>query len=514
MNSLTLTPLSRRLGLAFALLGLLLFAGSWLHSGQPTTWPKLADDAFYYFQVAENVANGHGFSMDRLNFTNGFQPLWMLLLTGLYALHPEPLTVAPALVVLLMLLLAGVTVALLHDWITRFAGQKAATLSVLLLLFPRYLNVLLGGLEAGLVVLLVAATLRQLTLQPDWLEVQPQTRDAKTGFLLGLLMLARLDAVWLLFALAGAVTLRGLRAQDLPMVQRLLRIALKGLSLFWPVLLLVLPYLAWNQAMTGHLVPISGVLKSSFPHAQWNGHYLLEHKDFYALIVLTLLAAMRTHEAPVPVRWTLRALAVGVAIHALYTLFFMHWAVFAWHYAVALGTGIASIGWLLRAVETQPPRRQLLIVATELVLLVVSLTYSLTKADTSFVPSALKAGDWARENLPKNAILGMKDSGAFTWQSRHQVVNLDGVINGYPYQNALCHGQLRQFLQGQGVTYIAQHAVPVSQRGQDVEQLYPCHLPGGQPGKLRLLAKDVVYRGEPYGPEHADEVVIFKVDLR
>mgnify|MGYP001100851924 CR=1 FL=1 len=46
----------------------------------------VADDAFYYFAIARNVAAGLGPTFDGLAATNGFHPLWLLLLTPVFAL--------------------------------------------------------------------------------------------------------------------------------------------------------------------------------------------------------------------------------------------------------------------------------------------------------------------------------------------------------------------------------------------------------------------------------------------
>ena len=43
----------------------------------------LSDDAFYYFQVAQNLAAGQGPTFDGLTRTTGFHPLYALLLAWL-----------------------------------------------------------------------------------------------------------------------------------------------------------------------------------------------------------------------------------------------------------------------------------------------------------------------------------------------------------------------------------------------------------------------------------------------
>ena len=52
---------------------------------------NIPDDAFYYFKIAENVASGRGSSFDGFQPTNGYQPLWLCLLTPLFSRRPtEP----------------------------------------------------------------------------------------------------------------------------------------------------------------------------------------------------------------------------------------------------------------------------------------------------------------------------------------------------------------------------------------------------------------------------------------
>ena len=42
------------------------------------------DDAYYYFRVAQNISLGRGSTWDGINRTNGYHPLWLLMLIPLY----------------------------------------------------------------------------------------------------------------------------------------------------------------------------------------------------------------------------------------------------------------------------------------------------------------------------------------------------------------------------------------------------------------------------------------------
>ena len=45
----------------------------------------MPDDAYYYFLSARNVAAGRGPSVDGLNASNGWHPLWMLVNVPIFA---------------------------------------------------------------------------------------------------------------------------------------------------------------------------------------------------------------------------------------------------------------------------------------------------------------------------------------------------------------------------------------------------------------------------------------------
>ena len=50
---------------------------------------NFADDAFYYFKTASNIANGLGPTFDGENLTNGYHPLWMGVNVLIYYLIPN-----------------------------------------------------------------------------------------------------------------------------------------------------------------------------------------------------------------------------------------------------------------------------------------------------------------------------------------------------------------------------------------------------------------------------------------
>ena len=53
---------------------------------------SLYEDSFYYYQVARNVAQGHGALTAGDIPSNGYHPLWMLVSAGFFRIFPDDLT--------------------------------------------------------------------------------------------------------------------------------------------------------------------------------------------------------------------------------------------------------------------------------------------------------------------------------------------------------------------------------------------------------------------------------------
>jgi len=493
-----------------------LWLAGWKAQGSATAWPRFEDDAYYYLAIARNAASGHGFTADGLSPTNGFQPLWMWLLVPLAWLtsgDTTPLLLAAHAAVVAIFCATG---ALLCEGLRVRFGLAAALAGCALLLLPPFQNVLVSGMESGLAVLVFVLLLREL-LASGVLEARDAAPgDLRTGLLVGLLLLARLDSVFIALALAGALAAAQWAGSGGSPAARTLAVVRKGIGVFWPTLALVVPYLAWNQLSFGHLLPISGVLKTSFGSPGFAPGNL--SPPYWGLVVLSLAAlAASPPSAPPPVRAVLRALVAGLALQTLHTLVFMRWAVFAWHFALFIPIGALAAAVLARALlpRLADGARPWLALALAAGLLLAEAS-SISRLQLAFMGAAGEAGRWVAQNLPDDAVLAMKDSGAFGYFAERRVMNLDGVVNSFEYQETLCRGGLAAFLRQHGVGYVCQHAVPPevrSGRYASFVQRYPCHLPGGGGSELTLERAREVYRGAAYhnyqGQE--DQVVIWRI---
>jgi hypothetical protein len=478
----------------------------WARTGEMNAWPQLQDDSFYYFRVATNIATGHGFTIDSINTTNGFHPLWMMVCVAVFGVFGRSYA-ALAVINVIDMALFGITAGVMFSILRRRVPVLPAALAVALLWFTHYVHMLLAGLEGGLATLLLALLAMRLITSGDLVDGHRERAPAVTGVLLGLLFLARLDSVFYGLPLMLVLLRVGWRGSTGGATLRARAGIARAFSTLWPVGVLVGPYLVVNQLTMGRLVPISGVLKSSFPQLAMSTSYIRDYPEYPALICLGALGWLLSFRSGHDVRWsrTLGILTIGAALHLANTVLFMNWGVLHWHFVTYLVPGIMGAAVLAEEIVARLRfAARAVAVATFASVLIVLLVRSVSVWDLGFVWPARDAAVYANTHLPNDAIFGMKDSGAFSYFANRPTVNLDGVINSFGYQKALCRGDVKSFLLSEGVTYIVQHRVegPAVERAYETyRQEYPCHLRGGRDSAIEFRATDEVYRSRIYSEQ-------------
>jgi hypothetical protein len=113
--------------------------------------------------------------------------------------------------------------------------------------------------------------------------------------------------------------------------------------------LVIFPYLKWNISEFGHMVPISGAIKSSLPHLLFKISNLGIVGEVGALgaIAMTILAL--SGRVPTTFRGNTLAMASGILAHALYVVTMTnHDTQWSWYYVA----GIVNLGLLLSILTT------------------------------------------------------------------------------------------------------------------------------------------------------------------
>ena len=497
-------------------------AAIWSKSAEQVIQTFTHDDTFYYLETARRAAAGEGFTFDGHTPTNGFHPLWMAMLTLIFRLGDGSretmlrvvLSAQAALFLFPSLLLVR---AIGRRLLGPFGGMAALALAIGLL--PgRQVN----GMESGVLVftsLLVAwAIIGRGLLHP----LAGVRQHLILGALLAIVFLARTDSVFLLLGTGLAAMAWHAGSTEGAMPARLGRFLIRFSPVVAVVLLLTIPYLAWNLVRFGHLMPISGAIKSSLPKLGFTLRYV-ELVDWAMLAVMLPAGSYALSRL---VRGRGREIDAAAAafgfyglFHVVFTILAMRWAVFPWHfhvYPVALIVALVWAGATLAPVTAALRRGSpALLAAMGLLLLAGAARAAWALRDRplrAFYVGAYQAGRWAADHLPADARIGMKDAGAFGYFSERSVSNLDGVISNYEYQEALRAGRLRQWLDARGVRYLAQHALwehPEAESGEydSLKLAYRSNLyRDAPPDTLTVARAGEVYRAPThdaaYGPTH------------
>ena len=490
---------ARVLGLSVFVLLLVVHLASSIGFGTPLAFWRPADDAFYYYDTVRSVATGLGVSTDGLHPTSGFHPLWFVVLLPLGALFHEQMNALLIAAQVLGMALLSVAVGFTFHAARRLgSGVVAAAIGGASLLFAPWRGVASAGVEGALALALltsfIVATTRVLE-HPD------DRRLLIAGTVAGLCVLARLDTV-ILLGFVISVTLGSLakRGKDGRVTAAALRLVVTPSAL-------VLTYLAVNLVRTGEWMPITASLKSTFPKADLELSFITGNIEYTLAIIVTWLGfGLATNEHA---RTILLGLSLGSTAFMLYLATFGQ-GVFWWHFVSLLPGGALGVAVTTDAVVRLAERRQLgrltkrMLTAAAALVLIVPIGTSLAErspdgallAASGWRVEAERAGRWAADNLPSNALLAMKDSGAFGFYTSQPTMNLDGVISDRRFNEALCSGTAATEMARAGVSYVAHHRVPGDYERFEIR--LPCWSEGTAPTLLEFSTADEVYRGPAY----------------
>ncbi len=215
------------------------------------------DDFFYYLVVAQNFAAGHGSTFNGIVSTNGYHPLWMLVLAAFSVFTAK----GTAILVFVgaVCLAASVACFLWGREILELSGVETTISAPLALWIAVFCC---RRFYTGMEVVLATPLAFLLTLRVLKGRCMATARSAFwTGIICSLLILSRLDAGFLVGLLGVGLLLdRDYRQQLSP--RRIASFAL-GLVPF-------LVYLVVNKVKFGLLLPVSGVAKQLKPHTQFS----------------------------------------------------------------------------------------------------------------------------------------------------------------------------------------------------------------------------------------------------
>lgn len=206
------------------------------------------DDFFYYLKVAENINNHHLSSFDGIHLTNGYHPLWMILLVGMLKITGTSSTAFFMLLALLISVLNLSVYVLTFQTCLHFLSQKTVSCFIAFLTTVFCLQITKSGMEVALAIPMIFIVIKYMLNNEDLFF--NRKKILVLGFLSSILVLSRLDAA--LFVLLLLIPLADFKAG---------RKAGGNLLFFGLGGILVPAYLILNSIVFDTMMPVSGQVK-------------------------------------------------------------------------------------------------------------------------------------------------------------------------------------------------------------------------------------------------------------
>ncbi len=444
----------------------------------------LPDDAFYYFQIARQIVEGNGSTFDGTEPTNGYHPLWLVVLLPFFSVFSVGGTfdVTPIYAVLGVSFLINIATALI---VLRLVAKLtvnhlARTIAMIVwALNPFILFESLNGLETSLALFFLAL----FSLTALHAVAHNQTRDyVIVGVVAGLMVLARLDMA--LYAVAFAVWL-------------LFHCGLKeGMTRAFQTgavaLLVASPWFIWNFNTFGMLLTSASNGNVIINHAlvvQDNGASLFQSIKavFYMLVyhgtavlertgmswfIFALLGAsaallasgeraLSLHRKEFPLLLALFGGCVALfLINAGIRFTGRTWYFVSVHLFIVL-----TSAWILGYFFEHTVRPRLLAV---FLIIVLSGSFFLgwyqeIRDQHALQRKMYEMAEYMNERLPVGTRVGVFNAGVQGYFSQVEVVNLDGLVNNSAYE-AIRDRRLWSYIQEKDIAYISDFDLYLSYR--------------------------------------------------
>ena len=429
------------------------------------------DDAMYYPKIGYNIATRGRCTYDGATLTNGFHPLWMLLIVPVCLLVPNPFVGLKVIFAGIMFILL-LCFAMLH----RIGKRLQFTISgVFLAFFVVFLNMrsftIFYSLLESHVVLFMYLLYVWFSLTTGAKRFERPREAFLSGVIIGGAFLARLDSFLLAFAYGTEMLARTVQGRQ--HWKSMLRAALSS-SL--GAGLLALPYLAINLVFFGHLSTVSAWVKACPP--SWRSIRIVARWTYFqfiprfkhalgisdipsgavlALLCVAMLAALTfllTGQRRIRLAKQSEHVRDFLVFAVLHLIFIV---------SVAPGDAVASAWYLVPEIVAMGlvvgmgtpdcAVRRWRIIPTAVVCLLVlqGLWYPkyLQRKAMSF--AKLEAAEFIRTNTEQNVRGAMYDSGIVSFFSERDFVSLNGLIGDFEMAEMVKRGDKKALAATYGI---------------------------------------------------------------
>lgn len=471
---------------------------------------RVPDDASYYLKIAENYNSGKGFSFDGIHQTNGFQPLWQYMIVALTYVFSTNHEQTMRMVLILQVILLFISGAFLYNFLKNSFTDRVLLVScIFFIVFVFFQSV--NAMETALLVFMISLILYYCNRVKI-----PETENLNYyfifGILTGLLILTRLDSVFFAIPAALFLFLKKTRNKERS----------NNLSIFISFIsgavLIVMPYFIYNYSEFGNIIPVSGYLKSSFPEITFTDKIssLIKYRETYFAFmgVIYLIWYLNNFRSMKDYLYLsgLAVMSAGIILLMIYMIFFLNWVIFSWYfitYSLFVSLAVCLPVRFLFSKKNFRLSGIIYLIITMIVALywgTKAFKFYLTDQKTlggNWIIESYTAAKWVKDNSDTGDIYAMKDAGHFSYFSGRDVINLDGLVNNFDYQEVLRKKELNLYLRKNGVKYIVQHAIwnrdDINSGNYDTVSFnYISHKYSEKSDPVILKKSDEVYRSAPY----------------
>jgi len=426
----------------------------------------LADDAFYYFQLARNAAEGYIYTADRINHTNGFTFSYFIL-TTIIAFFIEDTAAFILVVHLVNIILSVIAVYIIYKALIDFHPFSRWFTLLFLLFNPYMVFISLMGVDASVQFFFVSLCIYIFNYS-----IKNSNFSLLFFIILPLTFLARTDAVFLVCYSAFAYFLLKIEKWKelivkIPLFSFLILIPWFSMSLYYTGKIAQDSYLGISIRHRV-LLENQNVLFDSTSAVNYFVKLvdILFHSPFFLLIFILfaiyILAAGKLKKSfqTDPFFY--------VAVLALLTTIFYYGFIFQftqyWYFNLPLILAAGICGYLIEFMLRGGTQKYKNYMAVVLSMLVLSYTgfsfyqnYNFRNKKFNFWQAQYyETAINLHKSHPEIKKFGSFNSGIYSYFSKATVVNLDGVVNStiLPF---LKERKLAEYLKQEGIEYIIDH---------------------------------------------------------
>ncbi len=391
------------------------------------------DDAYYYTVTARNFAGSGEITFDGETKASGFHPLFWVMQAVAFMLAGD-MTALEAYRLVNIIISFGLFMPLcIMGFMLKRQKDRVfgliIMLSVMIALCPKNISVFYNGMESAVTLPLFAFFIYFLY----------QERYMAAGILGALLCSARLDSflyivlpVFIVYVIMGKREFR----------------------IIYPALIFLGTYLLFNFLYLGHFMPVSGILRSSFPFANLQLHNLFKnYMPVFCIIasVCGILLINKGEKAGRP--------GIALGICALWQtagiILFLKWAktVSVWYLGLPFISALVCF-LIMLSMRSGERKFKYIIVSIMGILLMYSAITGISAYEGYDGSFELKNRDTVEFIRQKGGKWAYTDCGALSFWSGVDFVSLDGLMNDLVYHEYLKKGELGLYLKKRNVDYM------------------------------------------------------------